>query len=170
MISGRQQPPPRYSRRALPPYRHLPGLTPHPERHPAGHSFGRPEPTPPPPDPERWRENELFLYGVDLFNRGYWWEAHAAWESLWRQTERNSRSRRFFRGLIQLSAALLKLRAGRPEGAEKLIRRGMENLRHVARGGEERFMGVPIRELISRAGAWAAGDAGEAPTLVLYSP
>ena len=39
---------PRYSRRLLPTYRFLPGLTPHPRHNPLGHSFGQPESLPRP--------------------------------------------------------------------------------------------------------------------------
>ncbi|MER9007639.1 DUF309 domain-containing protein [Mesorhizobium sp. M0862] len=25
----------------------------------------------------------MFRWGIDLFNHGYYWEAHEAWEPLW---------------------------------------------------------------------------------------
>ena len=64
----------------FPPYRHIPGVTPHPIRDPRGHSYGIEEvhdvdPLP----PELWQQNEDYLYGVDLYNFAYWWEAHEAW-------------------------------------------------------------------------------------------
>jgi hypothetical protein len=33
--------------------------------------------------PEDWRSCDLYLYGIDLFNHGYWWEAHEALEDVW---------------------------------------------------------------------------------------
>ena len=91
----------------FPPYRHIPGVTPHPIRDPRGHSYGveevhDAEPLP----PEFWRQNEDYLYGVDLYNFAYWWEAHEAWEGLWHQAEGTYRL--FLQGLIQVSAAFIK--------------------------------------------------------------
>ncbi|MEE9264127.1 MAG: DUF309 domain-containing protein [Vicinamibacteria bacterium] len=130
----------RYSERAFPPYRHQPGETPHPERDPAGHMYGRTEPAPKTFDPDRWRENELYLYGVDLFNHGYWWEAHAEWERLWQATGRSDTAGSFLQGLIQVAAALVQHRAGRTEGARKLAIKGVAKLRRV----DGRFMGVDV--------------------------
>ena len=142
--------PPRYSHRSLPPYRHELGKTPHPERDPAGHSFGRREEAPQGWSAEGWRENELYLYGVDLFNLGYWWEAHAAWEALW-QTSRSEAAGRFLQGLIQIAAALVQDRAGRRQGARRLAAKGLANLRglvgepgEVDRGRSISYMGVDI--------------------------
>ena len=91
----------------FPPYRHIPGVTPHPIRDPRGHSYGieevhDAEPLP----PELWQQNEDYLYGVDLYNFAYWWEAHEAWEGLWHQAEDTYRL--FLQGLIQISAAFIK--------------------------------------------------------------
>ena len=59
-------------------------LGPHPTQDERGHSYSRGEEAPalyfP---PESWRENADYLYGVDLYNHGYLWEAHEAWEGLW---------------------------------------------------------------------------------------
>lgn len=90
----------------FPPYRHLPGVTPHPIRDPLGHSYGIEEVDENPLPPEMWQQNEAYLYGVDLYNFSYWWEAHEAWEGLWHQAEDTYRL--FLQGLIQVSASLIK--------------------------------------------------------------
>ena len=36
-----------------------------------------------PPNPEEWRACCDYLYGIDLFNHGFYSEAHEAWEGLW---------------------------------------------------------------------------------------
>ena len=99
---------------------------------------------------EDWRENELYLFGVDLFNDGYWWEAHAAWEALW-QTTGSEATARFLQGLIQIAAALVQERAGRAIGARRLASKGVARLRGLLRelgaasGGRAfRFMGVDV--------------------------
>ena len=46
--------------------------------------------------------------GLDLFNHGYYWEAHEAWEGLWQVADRDGPLRMLFKGLIMLSAAGVK--------------------------------------------------------------
>ena len=93
----------------LPAYAYLPdsGL-PHPTRHPQGHSFGHS----PAVSETDWET------GMALFAAGYYWEAHEAWEGLWRQAVGLDGQR--LRGMIQLAAALLKLRQGNARGAASL--------------------------------------------------
>ncbi len=33
--------------------------------------------------------SDAFLWGLDLFNHGYYWEAHEAWEGLWQVADRD---------------------------------------------------------------------------------
>jgi hypothetical protein len=99
----------------LPPYAFVPGQGPHPESDPAGHSFGRQRPRAA-LDSYRWRECQPYLYGIDLFNAGYYWEAHAEWESLWLEAGRRGPVADFLKGLIQLAAAGVKEREGIPAG------------------------------------------------------
>ncbi|MEO5657976.1 MAG: DUF309 domain-containing protein [Nitrospiria bacterium] len=72
--------------------------------------------------PEEWRDLPAYLRGVDLFNRWYFWEAHEAWEGLWRAHAASSDPARFIQGLIGASAALLKLHRGEERAARKLGR------------------------------------------------
>jgi hypothetical protein len=104
--------------------------------------------------PDRWQDNELFLYGIDLFNHGYWWEAHAEWESLWRTCDRGASEEVFLRGLIQLSAACLKRSLGKERGARRLAEAAVAKLRRVpALSGSEHYMGVDTLDLARRAEA-----------------
>ena len=54
--------------RPFPPYRHVPGVTPHPIRDPQGHSYGLEDDDSPVSLPADWRQTEDYLYGVDLYN------------------------------------------------------------------------------------------------------
>ena len=101
--------------RPLPPYAHVPGLTPHPESDPAGHSFGAARPAVS-LDPERWRECEEYLFGFDLFNAGFCWEAHEAWEACWHAAGRRGPVADLLKGLIRLAACGVKARQGRADG------------------------------------------------------
>ncbi len=143
----------------FPAYRHLPGVTPHPIRDMLGHSYGLEEgPSDTPMSPALWRENEAYLYGVDLYNFAYWWEAHEAWEGLWHQAEDTYRL--FLQGLIQVSASFIKYHMRMLRPLRSLSIAGREKLRQVAiecngkRGNH--YMGVNLPEFLENADAFFA--------------
>lgn len=138
--------PPRYSSRPFPPYRHSPGVTPHPVLDPAGHSHGL-DAEPPRFDSKKWIQSEAYLYGIDLFNQEFYWEAHEAWEDLWRAAEEISRERVFLHGLILAAAALLKRRQEHLDGMRSLAVRCAAELLAVA-GPEPRFAGVAVPDFL----------------------
>lgn len=123
----------RYTSRPFPPYRHEPGKTPHPERHPDGHMYGR----------ETEARADDFLYGIDLFNAGYYWEAHVFWEGLWVDAIGDQRT--LLQALIQISAALVKKRQGSIAGRDKLFEKALSKLRRLPGPVLE---GVEIPELV----------------------
>lgn len=139
-------------RNPFPPYRHIPGVTPHPIKDPAGHSYGVDESTIPRVlSPESWRINENYLYGVDLYNFAYFWEAHEAWEGLWHRAEDDYRL--FLQGLIQISAALIKRHMRMLKPLRTLSAAGSDKLREVQSRLEppsETFMGINMGEFLSR--------------------
>lgn len=164
-------PPDRLSRRPFPPYRYVPGLHPHPVAHPDGHSFnpaGEHPAAGPLLPPEEWRESEDYLYGIDLYNHGYWWEAHEAWEGLWQQTDKRGTQGHFLQGLIQLSAAHLKRHMGQDEGMRRLLERACEHLQaaQAALPPAPPFMGVDIRGHLQRTREYFAGTAVDFPFLM----
>jgi len=137
--------------RPFPPYAYVPGRSPHPVTDPAGHSFGRREP------PGRycaagaWRDNEEYLYGIDLFNAGFYWEAHEAWESVWKAAQpRDEVQALFIQGLIQVAAALLKRSMGAEGGAQSLAHDGLEQLLHVAEAAGSPYMGLDLDGWLGR--------------------
>lgn len=126
---------PRYcSQTPLPPYTYVPGLTPHPTSDPQGHSFGHADPKPRPLANDSYRENTTYLYAIDLFNHGYYWEAHEAWESLWHAAGRTGHAADFLKGLIKLAAAGVKLKEGNAVGVRRHAKRAAE-LFEQARSG-----------------------------------
>ncbi len=94
-------------------------------------------------------EDDDFLYGIDLFNAAYWWEAHVYFERLWAETP-SADEREFLQGLIQLAAALVKRRAGSAVGEAKLTAKALEKLRHRRERSGAIFMGVRLDPLIER--------------------
>jgi len=114
--------PPRYTPEImLPPYAYVPGHRPHPNRDPKGHGQG-PDPgdIPALADLRDWQGNRIYLSGIDLFNHGYYWEAHEMWEALWHRTGGDAVTAMFLKGLIKLTAAGVKIREGNPRGAASL--------------------------------------------------
>jgi len=117
MAANSAPPPPRMvPDRPFPSYAYRPGHTPHPTRDPDGHSYGAEAGPPDPPDPEHWRACADYLYGIDLFNHGYYWEAHEAWEGLWVACGREGRAATYLQALINLAAAGFKSRMGSARG------------------------------------------------------
>jgi hypothetical protein len=133
----------------LPPYTYVSGITPHPTRDLAGHSYGATHTRPEPLATETWRSSREFLFGIDLFNAGYYWEAHEAWESLWHACGRQGTTAELLQGLIKLSAAGVKAREHRPAGVARHARRAAE-LFASARGqlAESVYCGLNVDTLI----------------------
>ncbi len=61
-----------------------------------------------------------FVTGVDLFNRGEFYQAHEAWESLWMRLDKGA-ERSLAQGLIQLGGAHIHRLKNRPREARKLF-------------------------------------------------
>jgi hypothetical protein len=135
----------------FPPYAFVPGRFPHPTADPAGHSFGISPALPPKVEPDRWQECRPYLYGIDLFNAGYYWESHVAWESLWMACERKGIVADFLKGLIHLAAGGVKALEGKPGGVKSHSSRAAELWGTTIRSLEpeqDLFMGFRVSDLI----------------------
>lgn len=157
----------RYSDRPFPSYRFVPGVRPHPTRDPAGHSHesGTALRRHPKWEPREWQTLDAWLYGVDLFNAHYFWEAHESWEGLWAARPRESPTAIFLQGLIQLAAALLKIHLQSLEGASSLAAEALRKLRAVADAQGE-TMGLDLGRCIADFDAYLAPlRAGVLPSL-----
>jgi hypothetical protein len=127
--------------RALPEHAYVPGGNAH-----------RPDtaasPTPSYLPDERWRDNTEYLWGIDLYNHSFFWEAHEAWEGLWRAAERDAMQRRFLQGLIQCAAACLKAAMGDADACRRLTARGLTRLERVGADRGGRYMGLDVRRFV----------------------
>ena len=144
----------------FPPYSYVTGRFPHPTRDPAGHSFGV-EPTPcPAPEPNHWRDCRAYLFGLDLFNHGYYWEAHETWEGIWHACGRRGGAANFIKGLIKLAAAGVKAHEGRLNGIVSHAKRAAELFRQTADElppGQSFYFGFALPRLIDLANDIAQG-------------
>ena|SRR5436190_885750 len=138
----------------LPPYSYVPGLAPHPMSDPRGHSFGHVEPATQPLAETSYGGNATYLYAIDLFNHGFYWEAHEAWEALWHAAGRKGVTADFLKGLIKLAAAGVKAREGRAPGVRQHAERAAELFRGVEASGISRdrlLFGLGLQDLIAAA-------------------
>lgn len=87
--------------------------------------------------------NEKFLKGIDLFNRGLYFEAHEIWEEAWNESE--GVEKRCLQALIQIAVALLKWQSGIPGGALKMYRAAREKLEALP----DACLGIDLRKVES---------------------
>lgn len=134
--------------RAFPAYAFTGSPQPHPVRDPRGHSHGVEEEPADPLEADSWPDNGDYLFGLDLFNHGYYWEAHEAWEGVWIAGGKKGPVAEFLKGLIKLTAAGVKARQGMPAGVEKHSEKALEHFERASEGLEgDRFAGFTFREL-----------------------
>jgi hypothetical protein len=123
--------------------------------------YGKREPSPRPLTEDGWAANEDFLYGVDLFNGEYFWEAHVYWERLWAIPETDPDLRSFLQALIQTAAACLKARQGQVAGAKRLLDRA--RLEDFGAGK----LGIDAGALASGARRFVQGETTLSPSISL---
>lgn len=133
----------------FPPYSYVPGgRWPHPTAAPGGHSRNRlTHPTPPIAD-DRWEHSYAYIRGFALFNAGYYWEAHEAWEGLWHAHGRRGAVARLLQGLIKLAAAGVKVRECRPAGVRSHAVRAARHFEESLREGGRYQLGLDLETLI----------------------
>lgn len=124
---------PRYSTLPLPPFRFLPGRDAEPE---AGHlpAFDLAS-----TDPADWRHCAPYLFAVDCFNHGFWWEAASLWAGLAAHTDLNDADHHCLHGLTRAAEALLRRRMGWRSSVARLRR---ETGRAFARASGATPMGL----------------------------
>lgn len=136
--------------RSLPPYSYVPGQFPHPISDTAGHSFGHPAPPLVAPSDACPQNCEPLLWGFDLFNQGYYWEAHESWEQVWLALNRKGDAADIVKAMIKLAAAGVKAREGRLKGVQSHTRRAMELVENV-RQRETHVLGIELSSLLDLA-------------------
>jgi len=156
---------PRYTDRPFPRYRFLPGTgQPHPITHPDGHSYVPREARVPKVvalEPEEWDACSEWLWGCDLYNHGYWWEAHEAWEGLWRGQPSGSAAEMLLRGLIQAAAVHIKLHTRQELGTGNLAARSEKLLRAAADATSDRLLGLDVGRFVEAFTAYVRAPGAE---------
>ena len=131
----------------LPPYTYVPGVTPHPVSDPRGHWHGSSRPV--------LDFGQAIDWGRELFDHGFYWEAHEVWEGAWMLAGRTGPEADFIKGLIKLAASGVKCLEGNRQGA----------IRHALRAEELLSTGASPVTLFSceQLIEFASGLAGHPP-------
>ncbi len=132
----------------LPAYAYVPGG---PWPHPNRSASSAPRERTPPIEHDAWEESKAYLRGVELFNAGYYWEAHEAWESLWHAHGRRGPTATLLKGLIKLAAAGVKIREGRVSGARSLAKRAADHFAEALLEAGSPQLGLKLDHCIEHA-------------------
>jgi hypothetical protein len=114
---------------------------------------------------ERWRDNLEYVWGVDLYNHGYAWEAHEAWEGLWRAAKHDHTQATFLQGLIQCAAARVKASMDDASSAQRVLERGLARLSRVRAEQGDSYMGLALARYLAEQGS--SRESGSFPKLWL---
>ena len=95
---------------------------------------------------QNWMQSERYLYGIDLFNYGYYWETHEVWEKIWLKLGRPSLTGIFIQGMIQLSVALLKKINSTHHGADLLKSKAIPKILSQ----KDIFLGIDIKNIVEQ--------------------
>jgi predicted metal-dependent hydrolase len=95
-------------------------------------------------------EAASFHHGLHLFNTGQWFEAHEAWEDIWRPASGVRKA--FLQGLIQAAVVIEHIRRGNPRG----MRSVWESCQSKFAGLPAVYMGVPVERLLGEMAAFIA--------------
>jgi predicted metal-dependent hydrolase len=85
---------------------------------------------------------ELLQAGINFFNGGRYFEAHEAWEDLWRPTR--GPLRLFYQGLVQAAVGMHHFSRGNMNGARAQLGKSLSKLEQYP----ARFCGIDNAKLI----------------------
>jgi predicted metal-dependent hydrolase len=103
------------------------------------------------PDLSAEERARFFREGIELFNQGRFFDAHEAWEEIWRSTTPEPRD--LFQGLIQVAAALHQyLNLNRIDGPRRTLAKARRRLEPYVPA----TLGIDIRDLLEQVGCWEA--------------
>ncbi len=139
-----------FPQKQFPPYAFVPGHHPHPEKS-GGHMEGEKLNISNPLDPKNIYKSDEFLFALDLYNFGYYWESHVYFEALWNVSQRKGPIADFLKALIKLCAAGIKVKTKEESGVIGHAQRARELFIHLGRDlSDKHFGGLSLLNLISQ--------------------
>lgn len=134
-----------------PPYSYVPGGPwPHPKSNPAGHSYGKPEICVNSIEPAKLLESLEMRWAIELFNKGFYWESHEVWESLWHAAGRKGEVADYLKALIKLAAAGVKVREGSRAGVRTHSSRAFQIIENLIQKYGTSFHGIDLSGLAEK--------------------
>ncbi len=91
--------------------------------------------------------NRVWLFGLELFNHGYYWECHEVLEAVWLNSPPNSRERFLLQGVIHLTNAALKSNMQRDSAVKRLLLLASECFDRAFPEADGVLMGLQFDEL-----------------------
>lgn len=85
------------------------------------------------PGPDKKAPRAPFFIGIEAFQRGLYFEAHEAWEDLWRESQGPRKA--FLQGLIQAAVGLYHDGRGKPQAGLRMAAKALKNLESGEGGG-----------------------------------
>lgn len=147
----------RLSCEPFPSYTHRPGITVHPNQ-PGGHSYGLSEPLASPLLAGEYPHHALYLFGLDLFNHGYFWESHVAFEAIWNAHHRVGDEANILKALIKLAAAGVKAHQNSNQASLGHIKRGLELIEAVDADILKNVFGLDQQQLLKHLQSLLSGS------------
>src|SRR5262245_53474801 len=89
-----------------------------------------------------WKVPDLLQFGINYFNEGRYFEAHEAWEDLWRQTR--GPLRLFYQGLVQAAVGCHHHTQGNVTGAQAQLKKSLTKLEQYP----DRFCRIHNQKLV----------------------
>jgi len=91
---------------------------------------------------------ERFAYACDLFEAGFYWEAHEVWEARWAELPEATVAARYQQALLLVAASLHKHEVGEPEGADQLLVQARRVFRGVTARRGDVVAGLDVAALL----------------------
>lgn len=133
--------------KSFPPYIFIPGVNPHPKKE-GGYRYEQAEPEAEMIDLAHPEKSEFLQHSLALYNNGYYWESHVYFEALWNAHSRKGSVADFFKAMIKLGAAGVKLSIQQPKLANEHLLRAKELFSGVMNSEGPHFLGLDLREII----------------------
>ncbi len=153
----------RYTNLNLPLYRYIPGKGEHPNKlKDQIHIPEIPESITRFSD-QTWKQSKTYLYAIDLFNHGYYWEVHEVLEKIWLKIGKTSPEGIFIQGIIQLSVALLKKSQLNKNGFKRLYDKSLPKILTQ----QSVYLGIDIEKLINQFNIFTETEDISPPIIIL---
>lgn len=93
-------------------------------------------------------KDEFLIHSLNLYNNAYYWESHVYFEALWNAHGRVGSVADFFKAMIKLGAAGVKLSINQPGHAKDHLIRAKELFEGVMKAEGRMFLGFDLSEII----------------------